>query len=184
MIISIIILLIQNVVAEPLSEPASDQNVRTVITSDTIECFAKDNVCHAIGNAKAVRTKGKQVSTLTAYKLSAYFKSSQSKNKKATDKDQNIDKLEADDHVKLVFDDKIVKADHGIYFKDEEKIHMYGNVSATEKNSKQGRHLQGEYAVIYVKSGNYQVFPNAPGAKPKGQVKILILEESKPNAKK
>lgn len=164
----------------------SADSAQTVITADIIECFTKDNVCHAVGNAKAVRTKEGQVSTLTAKKLTAYFAEGESKEEAKAKREkephtQGVERIEANDNVKLVFDNKVIKADRGIYHRDKQQIQMYGHVVATETTAKQGRHLQGEYAIIEIASGHYQVFPHAPGAKPSTksgkQVKILILEK-------
>ena len=188
MVIAIIfIIAFSNIIALESAEKSikPEAETKTVITADTIECFTKKNVCHAVGNAKAVRTNSGQVSTLTARQLTAYF-AGDKKSEAKKDGNQSIEKVEAKDNVKLVFDNKTIKADRGVYLQKDEQIKMYGHVSATEYNGKQGRHLQGEYAVIEVKSGRYQLFPALPGSSSRGgqQVKILILDKGAKNAKK
>lgn len=137
---------------------------------DRFEYYSGENKAVAIGNAKAVRKSPQGTRTITADKLTAYFK-------KDAKGDTVADRIEAVGNVKMLSDagqggkPDIATARQGSYNPAANKATLTGDVKITRGPNQ----LSGDAAEVDTQSGVSKIL-SAPGAtKTDGRVRGLLL---------
>lgn len=152
----------------------SGGRVRLVSGQDKIEAdkqleyWERKQMAVARGNAVAIRYENKQVKTLRADVLAAYFK----KNKEGK---SSVHRVEAFDNVRIDTDKDKVLADRSVYNVESGIATLTGSV----KIFRNGNELQGCSAKVNLNTGISSLFGCGPGAKGAKRVRGLILPTKK-----
>ncbi len=135
-----------------------------ILARDKIEYYGNDKKAIAYGNATIIKNKSK----ITADNMTVFFKN----NPKSSAFE--LDYLLADGNVVIKTPSETMRGSHGRYDASNSTSTLTGNVKVLQN----GNELEGEKAIINLKTGVSRLLANASGDKKGGKVKGVFTPSS------